>query len=101
MLAVTSEIGLPQLFHHQHPTFFISMLQLVQNAAARVVHEFEEVQSCNTLSDKTALATCKTAHYLQTEPHCVQAINGDVPDYIQSLLSINQPPGPLDSGDKM
>ena len=44
--------------------------------------------------------TRKTAHYLQTKPHCVQ-VKDDVPNYIQSLLSINQLARPLCLGDKM
>ena len=30
-----------------------------------------------------------------------KALKGDAPDYIQSLLSLNQPPRPLRSSDKM
>ena len=61
--------------------------------------EFAEVQIYNTLSYGTLLATPKDSTLSTTEHHCVQGIKGDAPDYIPSLLSINQLS--LHSGDKM
>ena len=55
------------------PDFLITKLQHVQNGAARIVLNLKKYDS---VSDETALATRKTAHYLQTEPHCVQGIKG-------------------------
>ena len=84
------------------PDFLITKLQRVQNAATRIVLiEFEEVRLCNTLSDETALATCKTAIIYKLNLIVFKALKGDALNYIQSLLSINQLARLLCSGDQI
>ena len=83
------------------PDFLITKLQCVQTAAARIVLNLKKYDSVTPYLMKL--------HWLPVRQHIIyklnlivfKALNGDVPDYIQSLLSINQLARPLRLGDKM
>ena len=83
------------------PDFLITKLQCVQNAASRIVLNLQKYDSVTPYLMKL--------HWLPVRQHLIyklnlivfKALKGDAPDYIQSLLSINQQARPLHSGDKM
>ena len=55
--------------------FLIIKLQHVQNAAARIVLNLKKYDFVTPYLT-ASVTPCKTAHYQQTEPHCVQGIKG-------------------------
>ena len=86
---------------YRHPRFFITKLQCVQTAAARIVLTVKKYDSATPYLMKL--------HWLPIRQHIIyklnltvfKALKGDASDYFQSLLSINQLARPLCLGDKM
>ena len=83
------------------PDYVITKLQHAQNAAARIVVNLKKYDSVTPYVMKL--------HWLAVRQHIIHKLNlivfkalkGHAPDNIQSLLSINQLPRLLSSGDKM
>ena len=80
------------------PEFLITKSQSVQNLAARIVLNLKKYDSVTPYLMKL--------HWLPIRQHIIyklnlivfKALKGDAPDYIQSLLSINQQARPLHLG---
>ena len=83
------------------PDFFITKLQRVQNAAARIVLNLKKYDSVTPYLMKLHRLPVRQRIIYKLNPIVFKALKGDAPDYIQSLLSINQLARPLRSGDKM
>ena len=83
------------------PDYLITNLQRVQNAAARIVLNLKKYDSITPHLMKLHWLPVRQRIIYKLNLIVFKALKGDAPDYIQSLLSLNQPPRPLRSSDKM
>ena len=83
------------------PDYLITKLQRVQNAAARIVLNLKKYDSITPHLMKLHWLPVRQRIIYKLNLIVFKALKGDAPDYIQSLLSLNQPPRPLRSSDKM
>ena len=83
------------------PDFLITKLQRVQNAAARTVLNLKKYDSVTPYLMKLHWLSIRQRIIYKLNLIVFKALKGDAPDYIQSLISINQLARPLRSGDKM
>ena len=81
------------------PDFLITKLQRVQTA--RIVLNLKKYDSVTPYLMKLHWHPVRQRIISKLNLIVFKALKGDAPDYMQSLLSINQLARPLHSGDKM